>query len=229
MPFSANLFTVRDPEGLKQKHCRSLVAEMEQDKPHPPNFSSLPPSCTVSKLKMPATILKHQYRAVESGRFDTALAFVQHNVRKVVVWSRLLQALVAVVWPANPEGEPLTLSMMPHALWERGLLWPCFCSVLCSGQILSSRIVAWPDGSVAALCHHQEPQCQFFIFLNHTYHHSLTTKPMQHVPSAILQGCHIVHNLLATTAPNYGCPDYLGDDGKQLYKLVLKFLVSAAS
>ncbi|KAJ7432431.1 hypothetical protein B0H11DRAFT_2260712 [Mycena galericulata] len=152
-----------------------------------------------------------------SALFDGRAAGQQRGSTDLVVYSVALEDVVQVAWPVVGSSR-----VPPHLVREYlrrlNVFWPCFCAKLVvytqPHRSLSCRIMTGSCGSFA-LCHYDEPCCQFFysIFLSASFedqyqrlagpaHLGPYTRGESYSPGGYVAG-------------------YLGDPGEQLGKLVI--------
>ncbi|KAJ7508000.1 hypothetical protein B0H11DRAFT_1902316 [Mycena galericulata] len=159
---------------------------------------------------------------------DVRAAGQQRGSTDLVVYSVALEDVVQVAWPVVGISR-----VPPHLIREYlrrlNVFWPCFCAKLVvytqPHKSLSCRIMTGSCGSFA-LCHYDEPRCQFFlpypskvnldsIFLSATFEDQYQR----------LAGPAPAHLGPYTRGESYSPGEYvagyLGDPGDQLGKLVI--------
>ncbi|KAJ7028564.1 hypothetical protein C8F04DRAFT_1188545 [Mycena alexandri] len=157
--------------------------------------------------------------------FDAKVATIQRNAKELVIFCSQLNVSPMV------NGNCVPPEYIYDYLSRLGIFWPCFCTMHDSEwtainndadnipKPLSSRILTWGKEGVYAVCHYDNPRCQFFIDLKRIYQTSQkaeTYVPMGPKESALsrLLASSYVPSSPAPQLPYL--PGFLGDKGVQL-------------
>ncbi|KAK7015450.1 hypothetical protein R3P38DRAFT_3204735 [Favolaschia claudopus] len=110
-------------------------------------------------------------KLIRRGLFDTNVAIIQASATHLLVYVPGL-GLVIIAWP-----QESGVAVPPdHIHWKLLMMerkWPCNCALKRtrdSDELLSCRIVSLNELKVVvAVCHYEEPRCQFFLNLTALY------------------------------------------------------------
>ncbi|KAF8157345.1 hypothetical protein K438DRAFT_1777341 [Mycena galopus ATCC 62051] len=96
--------------------------------------------------------------------FDGPEAEAQRATTELLLYSTTLSDSGQVSWPVVGDHTVPPLHLAKY-LQQENLYWPCFC-VKGSDSKLSCRIITWYRDVTVAVCHHDQPRCQFFLNLS---------------------------------------------------------------